>query len=43
MIKVKKGNKTIEVTEKAFRVVYEPMGYTEVKATRSTKKAGEKE
>lgn len=43
MIKIKKGNQTLEVTEKAFRVVYESVGYTKAKPTRSTKKAGDNE
>lgn len=32
MMKIKKGNQTLEVSEKAFRVVYAPLGFVEVKA-----------
>lgn len=41
MIKVKKGNQTIEVTEKAFKVVYEPLGF--VKVTTRKSKASDNE
>lgn len=40
MIKIKKGNQTLEVTEKAFRVVYADLGYTKVT---SRKKSGDDE
>lgn len=30
-MKVRKGNKTIEVTEKAYRVLYKEMGYELIK------------
>lgn len=30
-LKVQKGDKIIEVTEKAYRVVYAPLGFTPVK------------
>jgi hypothetical protein len=41
LIKVEKDGNTLEVTEKAHRVVYAPKGYKEVKPTR--KKATKKE
>lgn len=41
IIKVEKDGKTLEVTEKAHRVVYAQQGYKEVKPTR--KKATKKE
>jgi hypothetical protein len=34
-MKVTNGKKTLEVTEKAFRVVYEPRGFKEVKETKA--------
>lgn len=40
-MKIEKDGNQIEVTEKAYRVVYAPRGYKEVKQTR--KKATKKE
>lgn len=44
-MKVEKEGHTLEVTEKAYRVVYAPKGYKEVKKTtrKSTKKDDDKE
>lgn len=41
MIKIKKGTKTLEVTEKAFHVVYEDLGYKKVTSKANDKKDGE--
>lgn len=41
-MKCKKGKKEIEVSEKAFRVVYKPQGYKEVKDSNEKKKQEEK-
>lgn len=44
-MKVEKDGHTLEVTEKAYRVVYAPKGYKEAKKTqrKSTKKDDDKE
>lgn len=40
-MKIKKGNVTLDVSEKAFRVVYESLGYKEVKDTKPRAKASD--
>jgi hypothetical protein len=42
LIKVAKGGKEIQVTEKAFRVVYESWGYKPVKESAKAEKKKDK-
>lgn len=42
-MKIKKGNVTLDVSEKAFRVVYTSLGFKEVKDTKRTAKASDED
>lgn len=42
-MKIKKGNVTLDVSEKAFRVVYASLGYKEVKDAKSRTKASDED
>jgi hypothetical protein len=42
-MKIKKGQQTLEVTEKAYNVVYKARGYKPVKSTSTKKETTNKE